>query len=167
LGWLQRGRDGGWGLVDARTDPTLDLYGWNEVAARIKQLGLVDDPATFVFSHYWYQSAQLAYALGPQHPVVCYNEDDPRGFAFWSQPDDWVGRDAILVIVGEPDALPRPRYFARWFEHVEPVAEFWVERQGKPVRRIELHRCARQRLAFPFALDRREQLAQSATGTQR
>jgi Dolichyl-phosphate-mannose-protein mannosyltransferase len=165
FGWLQRGRDGGWGLVDARTDPTLDLYGWNEVAARIKQLGLVDDPATFVFARYWYQSAQLAYALGPQHPVACYNAEDPRGFAFWSQPEDWVGREGILVMVGDPDG--QPRYFARWFEHVEPVAEFWVERHGKPVRRIELHRCTRQRLAFPFALDRHEQLAQGVSGTRR
>ncbi len=157
FGWLQRGSHGGWGLVDARTDPTLDLYGWNEVAARIKQLGLVDDPGTFVFARYWYQCAQLAYALGPDHSVICYNTEDPRGFAFWSRPEDWVGRDGILVIVGEREAWPR--YFGRWFTRVEPIAEFWVERQGKPVRRIELHRCTRQRLAFPFSLDRALQLA--------
>ena len=59
-GWLQRGADGGWGLVDASTDPTLDLYGWDQVADRIEQLGLIDDPRSFVFSRYWYQSAQLA-----------------------------------------------------------------------------------------------------------
>ena len=53
-----------WGLVDASRDPTLDLYGWDQVASRIKQLGLIDNPDTFVFTRYWYQSAQLAYALG-------------------------------------------------------------------------------------------------------
>ncbi len=49
-GWLQRGADGRWGLVDTSTDPTLDLYGWDQVADRIDQLGLIDDPRTFVFA---------------------------------------------------------------------------------------------------------------------
>jgi len=156
-GWLQRGVRGGWGLVDTRTDPTLDLYGWDQIADRIIELGLLDDADTFVFTRYWYQSAQLAYALGMQHPVLCYNADDPRGFAFWSRPEDWIGRNGVLVVVGEPDA--QPRYFGRWFSRVEAVTSFWVERNGKPVRRIELYRCIRQRAAYPFALDRGERLA--------
>jgi hypothetical protein len=164
-GWLERGRDAGWGLVDARTDPTLDLYGWDQVATRIKQLGLVNDPNTFVFTRYWYQSAQLAYAMGPDHPVLCYNADDPRGFAFWSRPEEWIGRDGILVVVGEPDA--QPRFFGRWFTTVVPITDFWVERNGKPVRRIELHRCIRQRVAYPFALDRDPQLALLPDATRR
>jgi hypothetical protein len=156
-GWVQRGRDGRGGFVDQRTDPTLDLYGWDEVAARIKGLGLLENPNTFVFTRYWYQSAQLACALGRAHPVVCYNADDPRGFAFWSKPQDWVGRNAILVTVGEPDG--QQRYFARWFARVEPVTSFWIERSGKHVRRIELYRCSHQRVAFPFTYDRGERLA--------
>jgi hypothetical protein len=157
-GWLQRGEKGGWGLVDTRSDPTLDLYGWDHVANRINQLGVVKDARPFVFTRYWYQSAQLAYALGGTHPVLCYNADDPRGFAFWSRPEDWIGRDGILVVVGEPDA--QPRYFGRWFRDVEPVSDFLVERNGKPVRRIQLYRCFHQRTAFPFAIDRAERLAQ-------
>ena len=63
--WLApRDGRGGWGLVDTRTDPTLDLYGWDQVADRIKQLGLLDDPKTFVFTSYWYQSAHFAHELG-------------------------------------------------------------------------------------------------------
>jgi hypothetical protein len=157
FGWLQRDGGGGWGLVDVRTDPTLDLYGWDQVADRITQLGLVDDPRTFVFSSYWYQSAHLAYALGRDRSVLCYNADDPRGFAFWSRPEEWIGRDGVLVVVGEIQSWPR--YFARWFRSVEPVADFWVQRNGKPVRRIQLYRCTQQRLAFPFAIDRAERLA--------
>lgn len=156
-GWLQRDGRGGWGLVDTRTDPTLDLYGWDQVADRIKQLGLLDDPRTFVFTSYWYQSAHLSHALGPERPVLCYNAEDPRGFAFWSQPNDWIGRDGVLVVVGEIESWPR--YFGRWFGSVEPVSDFWVERNGKPVRRIQIYRCTRQRVAFPFAMDQARRLA--------
>jgi hypothetical protein len=158
-GWLQRDGRGGWGVVDTRTDPTLDLYGWDQVADRIKQLGLVDDPRSFVFTSYWYQSAHLAHALGRERAVLCYNADDPRGFAFWSRPDEWIGRDGTLVVVGEIQTWPR--YFGHWFRSVEPVADFWVERNGKPVRRIQLYRCRQQRLAFPFAMDRADRLART------
>ena len=153
------------GLVDTRTDPTLDLYGWDQVADRIRQLGLVDDPRTFVFTSYWYQSAHLAHALGRTRPVLCYNADDPRGFAFWSRPDDWIGRDGVLVVVGEIETWPR--YYGRWFRTVEPVSDFWVERNGKPVRRIQLYRCHEQRRAFPFATDRAERLARTSMEGER
>jgi 4-amino-4-deoxy-L-arabinose transferase-like glycosyltransferase len=158
-GWLQRDGRGGWGLVDTRTDPTLDLYGWDQVAERLKRLGLLDDPRTFVFTSYWYQSAQIAHALGHGQPVLCYNADDPRGFAFWSRPDDWIGRDGILVVVGEIESWPK--YFGRWFASVEPASDFWVERNGKPVRRIQVYLCTQQRLAYPFAYDQSTRLARS------
>jgi hypothetical protein len=158
-GWFQRGGATRWGLLTDRTDPTLDFYGWDQVAGKIRQLGLVDDPGSFVFTRYWYQSAQLAHALGGDRPALCYNSDDPRGFAFWSRPEDWLGHDGVLVLVGdEPTVIAH--YFNRWFTGVEPVSEFWVERGGKPVRRICLYRCRRQRIAYPFAMERGHRLAQ-------
>jgi 4-amino-4-deoxy-L-arabinose transferase-like glycosyltransferase len=152
-GWFQRGPSNPIGPLEARSDPTVDLYGWDQVADRIRQLGLVDDARSFVFTRYWYQSAQLAHAMGGDRPVLCYNAEDPRGFAFWSRPEDWVGRDGVLVLVGDEPVVVA-QYFARWFNGVEPKSEFWVERSGKPVRRIRLYRCVQQRVAFPFALDR-------------
>ena len=56
-GILQRGRDGQGGLIDASRDPTLDLYGWDQVAQEIRSRGLVEDPGTFLFTRFWYQSA--------------------------------------------------------------------------------------------------------------
>jgi hypothetical protein len=163
-GCFQRGGRALWGILDERTDPTLDLYGWNQVAERIRQLGLIDDPGSFLFTRYWYQSAQVAYALGGSRPALCYNSDDPRGFAFWSRPEDWIGHDGVLVMVAnEPDVIPR--YFRRWFTKVEPASEFWVERNGKPVRRIRLYRCIQQRIAFPFAFDHGPRLAHRPTAT--
>ena len=157
-GWFQRGEAAPLGILNDRTDPTLDFYGWDEVVARIRRLGLVDDPRSFIFTRYWYQSAQLGYALGGDRPALCYNSDDSRGFAFWSRPEDWIGRDGVLILVGnEPEVIAR--YFKRWFAKVEPVAEFSVERHGKPVRRIRLYRCIDQRVPYPFAIDRGHQLA--------
>ena len=90
-----------WGLFDARTDPTADLYGWDLVADRLEELGILDDPDTFLFTRYWYQSAQIAHAIHLRLPVLCYNIDDPRGFAFWSKPGQWLGHDGILLMIND------------------------------------------------------------------
>jgi 4-amino-4-deoxy-L-arabinose transferase-like glycosyltransferase len=160
-GMLQRGGDGRGGVIDAAHDPTLDLYGWDQVAQEIQKHRLVDKTGMFLFTRFWYQSAQLAHALGGKHPVLCYNTDDSRGFAFWSNPSDWVDHDGVLVVVGEHEAMAR--YYRRWFSRVEPVSDFWVERAGKPVRRIGIYRCTRQRIAYPFARGSETRLARNNT----
>ncbi len=158
FGMLQRGRNGG-GLIDASRDPTLDLYGWDQVAREIEKHSLADKPETFLFTRFWYQSAQLAHSLRGKNPVLCYNADDPRGFAFWSKPEDWVNHDGVLVVVGEHEAMAR--YYRRWFSSVEEVSDFWVEREGKPVRRIGIYRCTRQRVPYPFTRESETRLARS------
>jgi hypothetical protein len=41
------------------------------------------------------------------------------------------------------------------------VSDFWVSRRGKPVRRIGIYRCTRQRVAYPFAFDRGTRIARA------
>lgn len=147
-GCFQRGADLSLSPIDARTDPTAELFGWDEVARRLDQLGVLDDPNTFLFTRIWYHSAQVAHATKLKRPVLCYNIDDPRGFAFWSRPGEWVGRDGIMLLINE-DFEPLP-FFERWFERSVPLADFTIERGGKPVRRVRVHRLVHQRVAFPF-----------------
>jgi hypothetical protein len=147
-GCFQRGSNQRWGLFDARTDPTSDLYGWDEVAHRLEQMGLLDDPNTFLFTRAWYQSAQVAHAIRLKVPVLCYNIDDPRGFAFWSKPGQWVGHDAVFLTINE-EFIPLS-FYSRWFERVVPLAEFTIKRGGKPLRRVQAFRLVRQLVAFPY-----------------
>src|SRR5207244_1233087 len=104
-GYFQRGGGFRWGILDERTDPTADLYGWEKVAEQLEKLGILNDPETFLFTRFWYQSAQIAHAIRLKRPVLCYNLDDPRGFAFMSKPTQWVGRDGILLVINE-DFIP-------------------------------------------------------------
>ena len=147
-GFLQRGRDGKPGLLDARTDPTADLYGWDKVALELQQRGILDDPGSFLFTRTWYQSAQVAHAIRMKRPVLCYNIDDPRGFAFWSKPAEWVGRDGILLMID--DEFTPASFYRRWFRDELPLADFWVERGGRPFRHVRAVRFSDQVAAFPF-----------------
>ena len=147
-GCFQRGGSLRWGLFDARTDPTGDLYGWEQVADRLEKLGVLDDPGTFLFTRTWYQSAQVAHAIRLKRPVLCYNIDDPRGFAFWSKPAQWVGHDGILLMIN--DELIPVTFYRRWFEDLVPLADFTIERGGRPFRRVQAFRLVHQLAAFPF-----------------
>jgi len=147
-GCFQRGGVVRWGLFDARTDPTADLYGWDLVAEQLEELGILDNENTFLFTRTWYQSAQVAHAIHLRLPVLCYNIDDPRGFAFWSKPSQWVGHDGILLIIN--DEFAPVSFYRRWFQEAIPLADFTIERGGRPFRRVQAFRLVNQLAAFPF-----------------
>ncbi len=142
-GFLQRAG------LPIKVDPTVDMYGWDQVEAQLRRRGLLDDPETFLFTRSWFSSGQLAFATRASGvPVLCYNHKDARSFAFWSRPEDWVGRDGILVSVSEIGY--EPECYERFFERIEPAGSFEVARAGGPVRKVRLFRCVRQLAAFPF-----------------
>ena len=135
-------------LVAAAADPTLDPIVWEQVAGELRRRGLVGRPDTFLFTGTWFHSGHLAMATRYATPVLCYNPTDARGFRFWSRPADWVGRDGILVCL---DNRPtEPDFYAPWFERIEPIGEYLVERGGRPVRKVRFFRCVRQTRPFPF-----------------
>ena len=60
-----------------------------------------------------------------------------------------MGHDGILLLINE-EFLP-VSFFERWFDRAIPLADFTIERGGKPLRRVQVHRLVHQRVAFPFA----------------
>ena len=142
----------GGGVLDrlpTGADPTLDSHGWDLLAAELRRRGALEDPHTFIFTGKWFHSGQLAFALGGRAPVLCYSARNPLGFADWSHPEEWVGRDGILVVVGPSST--EPAAFDRWFERIEPLADFEIERAGAAVKSVRAYRCRRQIQPFPFA----------------
>ena len=148
-GFLQQGGRGTLGLVSPKIDPTVDMYGWDQVADQLKRRGLLDRKDVFLFTGSWYLSGALAFATRDSGlPVLCYNHHDARSFAFWSRPEDWVGRDGLLISVNGRES--EPECYDRFFSRIEPAASFDIFRAGGTVRSIRVFRCIRQTVAFPF-----------------
>ncbi|HEV3163085.1 MAG TPA: glycosyltransferase family 39 protein [Isosphaeraceae bacterium] len=162
-GFLQKGGHSTLGLITPRNDPTLDLFGWDQVARGMEQRGLIGQPDTFLFTGNWYHSGQLAFATRHAMAVLCYHSYDARGFAFWSAPSQWIGCDGILVTLDNRSV--EPHCFDRWFARIEPIGEIPIIRAGVPVHRARLFRCVRQLKAFPYDRvvppDLRRQLAKA------
>lgn len=149
---LQANR-GALGPVDPRSDPTVDLFGWDQVAEELGRRGLLRPGGAFLFTGAWYHSGQLAFATrGGPVPVLCYNAGDARGFARWTRPEDWSGRDGILVAVDRRSI--EPGIYERWFARIEPIGGFDVVRAGVTVRTIRLFRCSQPTKPPPFAPER-------------
>ena len=129
-------------------DPTIDLVGWDQVAAELGHRGLLDNPRDFLFTGKWYYSGQLAFATRGAVPVLCYNPKAAHNFAYWSRPESWVGRDGVLVVVNASDV--EPQVYAPWFRRIEAAGDFEVRRAGGPIRSIHIYRCVDQLRPFPF-----------------
>jgi hypothetical protein len=129
-------------------DPCEEMSGWESVGAELSQRGMLDDRDTFLFTPLWFNSSQLAYAVRNRVPVLCYSVADARGFAFWSEPNDWLRHDGLLIVLDAHEFdvdMYRP-----FFRHVEKEAEFPMTRSGKPFRAVHVYRCVDQVSPFPF-----------------
>jgi len=124
---------------------------WESVGEELHARGFVGKPNTFLVTPSWSDSAQLAYSIRERSPVLCYDDCDARGFAFWSTPEEWVGWDGLLVIPGD-DPDPRAlKVIGQFFTEVTLVAEFRMTRGGVPSRTIRVWECKEQRCSFPFS----------------
>ena len=135
-----------------RSDPAREISGWESVGRELKSRGIIDRPNTFLFTNHWYDSGQLAFSVRNQIPVACYNQGDARGFAYWSRPEDWVGKDGILVSAEE---TPNIETYRPYFRSVELLATFPMTRSGKPFRPVQVYLCTVQQQPFPFAYTRK------------
>jgi 4-amino-4-deoxy-L-arabinose transferase-like glycosyltransferase len=148
-GFFQTGRAGGIGLVTAAHDPTAEMVRWDAIEDELRRRGLLDRPDTFLFTGSWYQSGQVGFATrNSKMPVLCYHGWDARSFAFWSVPDEWVGRDGILLAFNE--RAEDVGGYVPWFEKIVALGGFEVKRAGAPIRKVGLYLCIGQKRAFPF-----------------
>ena len=146
---MPAGAPGRLGFLSPPADPTVESYGWEQVAERLARHGLDERPGTFVFTGNWYHGGQLARVLRDRATVYCYHRGDARGFAYWTRPEPCVGQDGLLVTVG--DNIVEPWCFDRWFQELVPVDTFWVERAGGKLLPVRITRCVGQKRPFPFA----------------
>ena len=136
-------------------DPCIEISGWESVGETLRQRGLVDRPNTFLFTDRWYDSGELAFAVRNRIPVACYRQGDARGFAFWSRPEDWLGRDGVLI-----DEEARPNLgeeYKPYFREIQELTPIEMTRGGRPFRTLKAYLCLDQLQPYPFTYERKVQ----------
>ncbi|MBD2035807.1 glycosyltransferase family 39 protein [Leptolyngbya sp. FACHB-321] len=104
--------------------------------------------ANFVFTNDLFLAGQVGMAIAPLQPkpITCFDQD-LRGFAFWSTPDQWVGQDGLLVTSASQSSRTVKQYQA-YFQTIQKVADLPIRRGGAIVQVVEVYQC--QRLLKPY-----------------
>ncbi|QDU64060.1 Dolichyl-phosphate-mannose-protein mannosyltransferase [Planctomycetes bacterium Pan216] len=128
-------------------DPTLECLDYKPLERVLADKGLLDRDDIFVFTNRWFQSGKVDYALKGKLPVACFS-GDPRSFAFFENPEQWVGNDGILVSTKK--FLDDPNdWYRDYFQRIEPLEEVPVYRGKHAEETLYLYRCVSLKQAYP------------------
>lgn len=159
LGLLQKPGDysllGGFVPVDQ--DGSTELIDTDQLRRRLADypsvltaLAQVD----FIFTNEYYLGGYLGMAIHPlvDVPITAFSQD-PRGFAFWFNQQDWLGRDALYVTIDR--FVGNSKIWAAYlplFESIEPLTTIDLERGGQVTETIHIFRAKtfRQVYQYPY-----------------
>jgi hypothetical protein len=121
--------------------------------------GFVDNPkldsalkqADFIFTNRYYSGGQIGMALEPNYhkPIACF-DSDLRGFAFWSEAQQWVGKNALYIGTKtfEVDLDAQKRY-PDYFSKLTRIGEIPILRGGEAVETFSIYQAEKMLKPFP------------------
>ena len=120
------------GFIPAGVDGSVQLVNIQQVRRGFKESATLTSAlkqADFVFADDIFMAGYVGMALAPfdHPPIICFN-DDLRGFAFWSTPEEWVGKDGLYL--GSKRQLNSSKY-AGYFQSFEQIGEIPIWRGGE------------------------------------
>jgi hypothetical protein len=118
------------GVLPPQQDPVNQLFDTRQLQQRIAaapQLRQALAEADVVFTDEVFLAGYLAMALRSltPAPVTCLSQD-PRGFAIWHDPAQWLGKTGIYITLADADPAP----LAAYFERFAPLGQVSTQRSG-------------------------------------
>ncbi|MGB7488142.1 MAG: glycosyltransferase family 39 protein [Phormidesmis sp.] len=160
LGTLQKPSDYAilGGVVTAQSDPSTQLIDVVQLRRRLGESPEFRDVITdsdFIITPEYWLSGYIAMAM-PQGipgattlPVSSFTVD-PRGHAFWFNPDDWVSKDALIISLAKPARSKHLAEIWPYFESVTPLAEIETVRGGEISKTFYLYQAMNLIKPYPY-----------------
>ncbi|HEY9603508.1 MAG TPA: glycosyltransferase family 39 protein [Allocoleopsis sp.] len=123
------------GFLAAKDDPSTELIDVEQLRRSFADspvLSAALQNSSFVFSNSYYLSGPIGMALTPlfHTPVTCFSED-MRGFAFWSRPEQWLGKDALYITISRFHKMKGlTDEFRTYFSSLQEIATVPMRRGG-------------------------------------
>ena len=142
-----------YGLMPIKTDPSVQLFDIQQLRQGFinnPKLNLALKKADFVFTNRYYIGGQIAMAIEPvfHKPLTCFDAD-LRGFAFWSSPKQWLGKNAIYIGSKTFDVdLDANNRYPSYFKQLTKLGEIPIRRGGEIVETFSVYQA--QKLLKPF-----------------
>ena len=156
LGTLQESGDRALfgGIIPIGTDPSTELIDAMQLRSRFEQseeFSSAIDTASFVItSKYWLSGyAALAMPEDIALPVSSFTTD-PRGHAFWFEPQQWIGKDALLISLDGEARMEEVDAIAPYFETITPLTKITTRRGGEVSETFYLYKAENLRRPYLY-----------------
>ncbi|MDY6784695.1 MAG: glycosyltransferase family 39 protein [Cyanobacteriota bacterium] len=123
------------GLVAPKSDPSTELLDTEQLRRGFIQSPELDRAlaeSSFVATNAYYLGGLIGMALIPikSIPIVCFS-DDMRGFASWTQPEEFVGEDGLYITLERFHQMSKlNREFSSYFRRFEEIGTISQRRGG-------------------------------------
>jgi len=134
--------------LKAENDPTLDGFGWSELAGKLKNDPGYLSAEHFYFTSRWFSAGELAYALTDEPDITVLNSKAPHGFAFWTDQKAFSGQTGIFISDGHK-AKPLSDY-KDYFDTILLSDSLDIFRNGKKVKQFKIWQCTNFNSRFPY-----------------
>lgn len=121
----------------AKRDPDIEGIDWTSLRRDLAARGLLAQPGPVVGVDNWRDTGKIAYALGPDVPVLCLNRD-ARQFAFATDPSAYKGKDLLLLVLDHPDRARAA--LAPLFARIEPLPPSAITLRGRVLHTVTVLR---------------------------
>ena len=139
-----------------QNDPTKELIDIKQLRngfAQSPELMKALDETTFIFSNAYYLAGLIDLALRPLKdiPVTCFSYD-MRGFLFWYDSNEWVGKDGLYVTLGQFHEMTHLKNdFIRYFEEFQEISTVPIRLGGVVVNVFHVYKA--KTLLKPYSLE--------------
>lgn len=151
FGILQK--PGGWfgGVIPLEQDGTTQMIDIQQLRQAFQQPPLQQALQTndFLFTNQIFIAGQVAMAITPLSslPITCFSTD-PRGFAFWSTPTDWLEQNALYVTSARFEQEGSEAW-TDYFASMRLIAEVPIQRAGVQVETFRVFQATRLLEPYP------------------
>jgi 4-amino-4-deoxy-L-arabinose transferase-like glycosyltransferase len=119
------------GILPPQYDPSTELIDIQQLRRSFAESPTIKTAlqnSSFIFTNRYYLGGPIAMSLKPliDIPITCFDiGNDIRGFAFWSQAEQWLGKDALYITTApfnqREDLMASYRHHFRSLEEIEKI----------------------------------------------
>jgi Dolichyl-phosphate-mannose-protein mannosyltransferase len=145
-------------LLPIATDPSTQIFDIQQLRQGIinnSTLNSALKQADFVFTNRYYLGGQIGMAIDPifHKPLTCFDAD-LRNFAFWSQPAQWVGKNAIYIGTEKAEVdLDAQNRYPSYFAKLTKLGEVPIQRGGETIQKFSIYQADNMLKPFPRSIN--------------
>jgi hypothetical protein len=119
-----------------KLDPTIDGNDYDDLKIRFENEGWISNSNIFIGTPRWWLNGKVDWALRGKKEVLCFN-NDARNYAYFSDPNLLLGKDAIIVGRGHDDNILRD--VCPFFDEVIRLEDVEIKRGGVTEMKLEIY----------------------------